>query len=284
MDTVNQSKNKHIYTTPNNLLNTLLFWKLKPIENQSNTYANQLKELVGEYRILITITEPSPVEQSRIEEILELAMYDTVLSKLLDSVEQDIAKKIGLFEKKNSKLVYFPRGISHPVQKTDVDRPHIDIVSAILGGAIALLGVYIFNPCNILGINYGKEMDLGSSYDSKSKIASITLNAPNTFLNSGDFVVVHRDDFDNKNHILSTNLRQPKIQQIAQEQQICFESMQQQAELEQRLAEKQESLQEAKKWQERAQSYLQKAQYFRKIANTPALRNTSLGIVKTGCH
>lgn len=285
MNTVNQQKNKHSYTTPKNLLNTLLFWKLKPIGNKSNTHANNLKEIVEEYRVLITITAPSPAQQSRMEEILELAVYDTVLSKLLDRVEQDIAKKIGLVEKNNSKLVYFPGGqVSFPVQETDVNRAPIDIASAILGGAVTLLGVYIFNPCNILGTNYGQKIDLGGAYHSQVEMPLISMNASKNFLNHGNFDAVYRDDFDKKNHVLLTNLRQPEIQQIAQKQQICFESKQQKAELEQRLAEKQQSVQEAKKWQERAQFYLHVAQNFRDIANKPALQNASLSIVKIACR
>ncbi|MHC5762960.1 hypothetical protein [Nostoc sp.] len=93
MPTLNKQKNKNSHRRLNNWLDMLLCWtQIKNIDIQIN---NNLKEIVEEYRLLITIAEPSLTQQIRIEEILELAVYDTELSKLIDRVEQDIAREIG---------------------------------------------------------------------------------------------------------------------------------------------------------------------------------------------
>lgn len=87
---------------PNNWLDRPLYWKLIPIQN--NVYGQtieNLQNIVEEYRILISISEPSKSQQRRIEQILLLAVHNTLLSKEIDYIEQDIAREIGLVEEQN---------------------------------------------------------------------------------------------------------------------------------------------------------------------------------------
>jgi hypothetical protein len=308
MHTLNKQKNKNSHKRLNNWLDMLLFWtQFKNLDIQKN---DDLKEIVEEYRVLIAIPEPSPTQQIRIEEILELAVYDTVLSKLIDRVEQDIAREIGLFEENVSNshnstdklitseyennnylqnnddnIVKFPLSpVSHSIQKTSVFKPSFSIPSAILGGAVALLGVYIFNPCSLLGTNYAKEIDSGASSNSKSN--EFFLGASTTWLpiRVSAQGVFKKYEFHNNGYIIfSQKVGQTEKQQTAEQKQICFENKQRQAELKQQIAESEQSFKEAIKWKEEAQFYLHTAQYFRYIANNSSLQDVSLSIDKTAC-
>ncbi|MCG6135135.1 MAG: hypothetical protein MET45_10790 [Nostoc sp. LLA-1] len=302
MDSLNKQKNETSYIRLNDWLNKLLCLKWEPIQNHFDIQINDnLKEIVEEYQALITIAEPSPAEQIRIEEILELAVYDTVLSKLIDRVEQDIAKEIGLFDDNVSnshnstdkpitsevennnylqndddKIIRFPLvPVSHPIQKKYVCRPQINIASAILGGAV-VLGTCLLNPFNLFNESEGEKIDQASVH-SQSIPRDLRMATAESYLNLGINYGIR-----NEGYILQ-NATTKNLQQVAEEKQICFESKQLEAEREQQFAEKRQSLNEAKKLKEEAQFYLDIARYFHKVANDSSLQAGLSSIAKTGC-
>jgi len=344
MNTLNKSKTQNSYRHLDGWLNVIFLGKLTPITNQLESEKNNLKEIVEEYRVLINISHPSQSQQTRIEEILELAIYDDVLRRKIDHLEENIAREIGIFEENftnaqnsnhnclNSKLenkadlsshankiVIFPLNpVSQPITKKYVIRPHINILSVILGGLLALFGVYLFNYCNLFGDSYAVRKDttvnikLGSSdYTLMDFPKYIIQWGFNFFINQNH---VSREEFltfatslqnyeQGKRIILlqQASLAE-KNQKAAELQQICFENKQKQAEQKQVNAERKKSLEEARQWKDKAQNYRQKAtvylhqaQDFHRIANTLSpqeqhsnlLENaeySTLGIDKMSCR
>ncbi|QIR35484.1 hypothetical protein HCG51_01110 [Tolypothrix sp. PCC 7910] len=289
----NSQSNKISYRHPNNWLHKLLHCKFITISSNADIPTNgYLEKIIEEYRRLITICEPSQAQQRRLEQILELAVYDTILSKSIDRVEKEMVIQLRIhdpIDAKNSNLNHsnqaedlkegsylnnsdkivvlpLPR-VSHQPKKTYVcKQSDINIMSAILGVTVTLLGVYLFNPCTLFDTKEGKQIAPKSSTDTK------LVQIPNF---SEYYLPKFSDSFNQENfNRINNNISLqavglPANQQIAENKQICFETkqrlaeqQQQQAEEKQRLAEERNSLKEAKKWKYEAQKYLRQAQSY----------------------
>ncbi|WP_104900292.1 hypothetical protein [Nostoc sp. 'Peltigera membranacea cyanobiont' N6] len=60
------------------------------------TSQHLVKKLLQEYERLVMLSSPSNDELTRIEQILELAVYDTELDNLINQVDEQIASEMGL--------------------------------------------------------------------------------------------------------------------------------------------------------------------------------------------
>lgn len=58
-------------------------------------------QIADEYRILIRLSSPSDEELERIDEILELAIFDVELSNSLNQIDEALAIEISLVENNN---------------------------------------------------------------------------------------------------------------------------------------------------------------------------------------
>ncbi|MBD2336533.1 hypothetical protein H6G64_05950 [Calothrix sp. FACHB-156] len=284
----NSQSNKISYRHLNNWLYRLLHCKFIPITSDAYSLNNEyLKKIIEEYRSLITICEPSQAQQRRLEQILELAVYDTILSKSIDRVEQEMVIQLRIHEPidaKNSnlnhrnkaddlkessylnnsdKIVVLPlQRVPHQPKKTYVcKQSNINIMSAILGVTVTLLGVYFFNPCTSFDTKEGKQIAPNSSTDTKLGQKNIP-NFPEYYLPtfSDSFNQANFNRINNNISLQAVGL--PATQQIAENKQLCFETKQRLAEEKQRLAEERHSLKEAKKWKYEAQKYLRQAQLY----------------------
>ncbi len=83
--------------------NTLIHMLIgKTRSMQANKY---LDKLAQEYRKLMVIQEPSEAQQKRLEEILNLAIYDRKLNSLLSFVDKQLIKEMDIVEERHSKEV-----------------------------------------------------------------------------------------------------------------------------------------------------------------------------------
>jgi hypothetical protein len=285
----NSKINKRSHRRFNNLLHRLLHSKFRQISNDIYSPTNDyLERIIEEYRRLINICEPSEAQQRQLEQILELAVYDTVLSESIDRVEKEIAIEleiVGAIKSKNfnlndknqasdleenaylnnsDKIVVLPLPkVPHQPKKTCVGRPRISISSAVLGVTVALLGLYVFNPCSLFATKENNQIDPRSSVDSKPVQKSINKVSEHHLLGIYNGFSHQAVNFNNtKNNISSPELGLSTKQQIAEDKQICFERKQRIAEHKQRIAETRHSLEEAKQWKDEAQKYLQQAQLY----------------------
>jgi hypothetical protein len=83
----------------NSLMHKLIY------KNRSMQSNKNLDKLAQEYRKLMVIQEPSEAQEERLQEILNLAIYDKKLNSVLAFVDKQLTEEMDIFEEKHSKEI-----------------------------------------------------------------------------------------------------------------------------------------------------------------------------------